>query len=177
MDDLMSMTWDELRAYKKGYDKGRSAQVTSSTPSTDPSIGRSAQDDEDANRCPHNHRGARCLRDKGHEGLCEAAAGGNWSVAFMHFYRGEGHKGWAIPDALSSHPSEAAPSGGEQAWRVVELHGMTVATKGEPAPGVEMRNLQGMCELANAAARDVARLEARVRELEDDIRILRSDIA
>jgi hypothetical protein len=66
---------------------------------------------------------------------------------------------------------------GEQAWRVVELHGMTVATKGEPAPGVEMRNLQGMCELANAAARDVARLEARVRELEDDIRILRSDIA
>jgi hypothetical protein len=55
---------------------------------------------------------------------------------------------------------------GEQAWRVVELHGMTVATKGEPAPGVEMRNLQGMCELANAAARDVARLEARVRELE-----------
>lgn len=70
-------------------------------------------------------------------------------------------------------------------WRVVQapgLHGKPIAAKGEPAPGIDIRNLQGMCELANTltserdeAVRVAGELRALAEKMAPHIVAFRTD--
>lgn len=51
----------------------------------------------DASRCDLGIAQRQCLLDKGHEGMHEIAAGGNWNTAFHTFHRGDGHKPFPLP--------------------------------------------------------------------------------
>ena len=52
----------------------------------------------------------------------------------------------------------------EERWDICTLNGRIVATRGAPAPGVEMRSLAGMCDLANALEQERDELRALVDE-------------
>lgn len=74
------------------HPQSKTSAPTSSIPSTDRSTGPSASTDE--NRCPSLIGERQCLFDAGHNGMHEAAAGGNWNTAFFDFHRRDGHPGW-----------------------------------------------------------------------------------
>lgn len=59
---------------------------------------------EDETRCTERLDDSQCLFDEGHPGMHEVPAGGNWNTAFHTFFRGDGHKPFALPVEISDQP-------------------------------------------------------------------------